>query len=140
MHGDSQIENLTLSIQDILSQAGVVNGTLTLFVKHTTASVMIIEDEPGIRVDTQKFWNATIPAKTDWQHNTKNPGEDNGHSLVEHCNEAVGHHRAAHRVSLSSLRDCVAPLAKEGAIACEARLALNDDKLTELAIITLIEH
>ena len=80
MQGDSQIENLTQSMQDILSQSGVTNGTLTLFVKHTTASVMIIEDEPGIRADTQNFWNATIPAKTDWEHNTKNPGEDNGHS------------------------------------------------------------
>jgi secondary thiamine-phosphate synthase enzyme len=80
MQGDSQIENLTQSMQDILGQSGVTNGTLTLFVKHTTASVMIIEDEPGIRADTQNFWNSTIPAKTDWEHNTKNPGEDNGHS------------------------------------------------------------
>jgi len=80
MQGDSQIENLTQSMQDILNQSGVTNGTLTLFVKHTTASVMIIEDEPGIRADTQNFWNSTIPAKTDWEHNTKNPGEDNGHS------------------------------------------------------------
>jgi secondary thiamine-phosphate synthase enzyme len=62
------------------SKSGVVNGTLTLFVKHTTASVMIIEDEPGIRADTKNFWNGTIPARTDWEHNTKNPGEDNGHS------------------------------------------------------------
>jgi secondary thiamine-phosphate synthase enzyme len=80
MKGDSQIENLTQSIQDILARSKVVNGTLTLFVKHTTASVMIIEDEPGIRSDTQTFWNATIPAKTDWEHNTRNLGEDNGHS------------------------------------------------------------
>lgn len=80
MHGDSQIENITQSMQDILSKSRVVNGTLTLFVKHTTASVMIIEDEPGIRADTKNFWNATIPAKTDWEHNTKNRGEDNGHS------------------------------------------------------------
>lgn len=80
MQGDSQIENLTQSMQDLLRQSGIVNGTLTLFVKHTTASVMIIEDEPGIRVDTQNFWNATIPAKRDWEHNTRNPGEDNGHS------------------------------------------------------------
>ena len=49
------MENLTQSMQDILSQSGVTNGTLTLFVKHTTASVMIIEDEPGIRADTQNF-------------------------------------------------------------------------------------
>ena len=80
MKGDSQMENLTVSMNNILSQSGVENGILALFVKHTTASVMIIEDEPGIRADTQHFWNATIPAKKDWEHNTRNAGEDNGHS------------------------------------------------------------
>ncbi len=74
------MENLTQSMHNLLGQSKILNGTLTLFVKHTTASVMIIEDEPGIRADTQDFWNATIPAKTTWEHNTKNPGEDNGHS------------------------------------------------------------
>ena len=67
-------------MQEILSQSGIMDGTLTLFVKHTTASVMIIEDEPGIRADTRNFWNQTIPANPQWEHNTKNPGEDNGHS------------------------------------------------------------
>lgn len=80
MKGDSQMENLTVSMHDILSKSGIANGTLTLFVKHTTASVMIIEDEPGIRADTQYFWNSAIPPKSEWQHNTRNPGEDNGHS------------------------------------------------------------
>ncbi len=80
MQGDSQIENLTQAMQTILSKSGVMEGTLTLFVKHTTAAVMIIEDEPGIRADTQNFWNGTIPPKNYWEHNTRNPGEDNGHS------------------------------------------------------------
>ena len=66
--------------------------------------------------------------------------EDNGHSLVEHWNVAAGHHRDALRVSLSTPTDCVPPLGKGMAIACEVRLAVNVDKLTELAIITLIEH
>jgi len=66
--------------------------------------------------------------------------EGNGHSLVEHWNEAAGHHRDALRVSLSTPTDGVAPLDKGAAIACEVRLAVNVDKLTELAIITLIEH
>ena len=35
---------------------------------------------------------------------------------------------------------CVAPLGKGMAIAGEARLAMNVDKLTELAIIISIEH
>jgi hypothetical protein len=73
-------------------------------------------------------------------------------SLVERCNAAAGHYSSALRVSLSSPTDCVAPLDKGVAragpasaasalgLACEARLAVNDDKLTELAIITLNEH
>jgi len=66
--------------------------------------------------------------------------ESNGNSLVEHWNAAAGHHRDALRVGLSTSTDCVAPLDKGIAIVGEARLAVNVDKLTELAIITLIEH
>ena len=66
--------------------------------------------------------------------------EGNGHSLVERWNAAAEHHRGALRVSLSTPTDCVAPLDKGAAIACEACLAVNVDKLTELAIITSKEH
>jgi len=41
---------------------------------------MIIEDEPGIRADTKTFWDRAVPSDPAWQHNQKNPGEDNGHS------------------------------------------------------------
>ncbi len=71
---------------------------------------------------------------------SKTQCEGKGHSLTEHCNAAAGHHRSALWVSLSTPTDCVAPLDKGWAIACEVRLAVNVDKLTELAIIILIEH
>ncbi len=73
----------------------------------------------------------------------------NGRTLVKHCTKSrrpeatrltAGHHGNALRVSLSKSTDCVAPLAKGTAIACEVRLAVNLDKLTELAIIILKEH
>ena len=80
MSGDSNIENLTQQIQRVLSASELQGGILTLFVQHTTASVMTIEDEPGIRPDTKTFWNQTIPANPQWEHNTRNAGEDNGHS------------------------------------------------------------
>ncbi len=64
----------------------------------------------------------------------------NGHSLGKRCNTAAGHLGSAQRVSLSAPRDGVAPLGKGVAIPCEARLAMSTDKLTELAIIRLIEH
>lgn len=80
MQGNTQIENITKSVVDALKDTGLSAGIVTVFVKHTTASVMIIEDEPGIRSDTVSFWDRAVPADPAWQHNTRNAGEDNGHS------------------------------------------------------------
>lgn len=80
MQGATQIENVTERIRDFLNESGLNAGIVTLFVKHTTASIMIFEDEPGLREDTKAIWNQLIPANPEWQHNTRNAGEDNGHS------------------------------------------------------------
>ncbi len=80
MRGGTQIENVTKLVQNALATANTVAGIVTIFVRHTTASIMIIEDEPGIRADTKTFWDRAVPADPLWQHNQKNPGEDNGHS------------------------------------------------------------
>lgn len=80
MQGESQIENITDKTRDLLKDSGLTAGIITLFIKHTTASVMIFEDEPGLRQDTKDIWNQLIPANPEWQHNTRNEGEDNGHS------------------------------------------------------------
>jgi secondary thiamine-phosphate synthase enzyme len=78
--GDSQIENITVQVQQAVAASGMCHGIATVFVKHTTASVLIIEDEPGIRADTKTLWDRLIPADPRWRHNTDNPGETNGHS------------------------------------------------------------
>ncbi len=62
--------------------------------------------------------------------------EGNGCPLVERWSVAAERHREALRVSLSTPTDCVAPLDKGATTA----LAVNVDKLTELAFITLMEH
>jgi len=80
MGGGTQIENVTKLVQDALAGAKLTAGIVTVFVKHTTASIMVIEDEPGIRADTKTFWDRAVPADPTWQHNIRNSGEDNGHS------------------------------------------------------------
>lgn len=80
MAGDTQVDNITTSVADAVAGSNLKAGIVTVFVKHTTASVMIIEDEPGIRADTKTFWNRLVPPDSRWQHNRVNPGEDNGHS------------------------------------------------------------
>jgi secondary thiamine-phosphate synthase enzyme len=80
MNGGTQVENITKQVQQALSDSRLKAGIVTVFAKHTTASVLIIEDEPGIRADTKSIWERLIPADPAWQHNTRNPGEDNAHS------------------------------------------------------------
>ena len=78
--GGSQVENVTKRVQEALAGTGLKTGIATVFIKHTTASVLLIEDEPGIRADTKTLWDRLVPADPAWQHNTRNLGEDNGHS------------------------------------------------------------
>lgn len=80
MNGGTHIENITAAVQQALSGTGLRSGIVTVFAKHTTASVLIIEDEPGIRADTKTMWDRLVPADPNWQHNTRNSGEDNAHS------------------------------------------------------------
>ncbi|MGE0468028.1 MAG: secondary thiamine-phosphate synthase enzyme YjbQ [Nitrospira sp.] len=80
MAGSTDIANITQSVAEAVAASKVRDGIVTVFVKHTTASIMIIEDEPGIRADTKTFWDSIIPSDSRWQHNARNPGEDNGHS------------------------------------------------------------
>lgn len=80
MQGDCQVENITGRLRAALEETHLRAGILTVFIRHTTASVLIIEDEPGIRADTKAIWERLIPADPTWQHNERNVGEDNGHS------------------------------------------------------------
>jgi secondary thiamine-phosphate synthase enzyme len=80
MKGETQIENVTSLVQKAVTDSGLRAGIATVFIKHTTASVLIIEDEPGIRLDTKAIWDRLIPADPNWQHNRLNRGETNGHS------------------------------------------------------------
>ncbi len=80
MQGATQIDNVTEKTQQYVKASGLAAGIVTLFIKHTTASIMIFEDEPGLRADTKDIWDRLIPANPEWQHNTRNSGETNGHS------------------------------------------------------------
>jgi secondary thiamine-phosphate synthase enzyme len=80
MAGGTDMANITQSVAEAVAASKVQDGIVTVFIKHTTASIMIIEDEPGIRADTKTFWDRVIPPDPLLQHNIVNSGEDNGHS------------------------------------------------------------
>src|SRR5262245_15213837 len=80
MRGGTQIENVNKQVREALAGAQPAARIVTVFVKHTTDSITVKQDEPGTRTDTKAFWDRTVPDDPNWQHNTRNPGEDNGHS------------------------------------------------------------
>ena len=79
LRGDTQVENITKRVADAVSGSQLVAGIAVVFIKHTTAAVMVVEDEPGIRADTKTIWERLIPPDSQWQHNTLNE-DDNAHS------------------------------------------------------------
>jgi secondary thiamine-phosphate synthase enzyme len=79
LRGDTQVENITKRVADAVSASRLAAGIAVVFIKHTTAAVMVIEDEPGIRADTKTIWERLIPPDSQWQHNTLNK-DDNAHS------------------------------------------------------------
>lgn len=52
----------TRPVQDWVAQSGVQTGLLTLFVRHTSASLLIQENaDPNVRADLDRFFARLVP-------------------------------------------------------------------------------
>lgn len=75
--GDTDIIDVTHEAERELASSGINNGTLTVFVTHTTCGITIIENEPGLISDFKSMWQRLIPKEMNYAHNQK-WGDDNG--------------------------------------------------------------
>ena len=58
---------ITDDIQDKIDKCGVRNGTVTIFVQHTSCSVIIMENaDPTARHDLEKFFDCLVPEDADY--------------------------------------------------------------------------
>ena len=77
-----------------MEESGIKNGILTVFSRHTTAAIIIQENEPLLLEDFKNFLDCVAPEEADYRHNdfntrTVHMHEDecpNGHS---HCRQLV---------------------------------------------------
>ena len=75
-HGKGTTE-ITREVAGIVSQAGVTNGTVTVFVKHTSASLVIMENaDPSARRDLEVFFDKLVPENTPWFIHTQEGPDD----------------------------------------------------------------
>jgi len=68
-----EFQDVTHLIQRLIEEAGVQNGTCHLFVPHTTAAVLINEnDDPALQRDLDEFLKRLIPYDGHYHHNDGN--------------------------------------------------------------------
>lgn len=65
-HGKGTLE-ITREVAGIVSRSGIDQGTVTVFVKHTSASLVIMENaDPSARRDLEVFFDKLVPENTPW--------------------------------------------------------------------------
>jgi secondary thiamine-phosphate synthase enzyme len=65
-HGKSLYE-ITDDVQSKIDNCGVRNGTVTVFVQHTSCSIVIMENaDPTAQRDLEKFFDRLVPEDADY--------------------------------------------------------------------------
>jgi secondary thiamine-phosphate synthase enzyme len=72
---------ITDQISEVLSRSGIVAGTLTVFVQHTSCSLIIMENaDPTARRDLEKFSDQLGPENAPYfEHNDEGPDDMPSH-------------------------------------------------------------
>ena len=79
--GECELIDITRQVEQKVEEAGVSNGTVTLFVAGSTAGVTTIECERGVVSDFQGMWDRTVPRNIPYRHDAA-WGDGNGHAHV----------------------------------------------------------
>ena len=68
---------ITHEVERLVEQSGVIHGTVTVFVKHTSASLVLMENaDPSARRDLEMFFEKLVPEDTDYFIHTYEGSDD----------------------------------------------------------------
>jgi secondary thiamine-phosphate synthase enzyme len=112
---------ITEAIRAVVARSGVSRGLCTVFVQHTSASLLIQENaDPTVQQDLQQWLDELAPERRLWQHSDEGPDDMPAHakSALTKTSESIPimdgqltlgtwqalylweHRRASHRRSL----------------------------------------
>ncbi|HEX5791462.1 MAG TPA: secondary thiamine-phosphate synthase enzyme YjbQ [Luteolibacter sp.] len=75
-HGKGTVE-ITGQVEQAVARSGIRNGTVTVFVQHTSASLVIMENaDPSARRDLELFFEKLVPENTPWFTHTLEGSDD----------------------------------------------------------------
>jgi len=68
-----EFKDITSLVQKIVTESGIQSGTCFLFIPHTTAAILINEnDDPALQKDLDEFLKTLVPRDIAYHHNDGN--------------------------------------------------------------------
>jgi len=73
--------NITEALREVVSSSGVRTGLCTVFVQHTSASLVIQENaDPAVLRDLERWLSDLAPESRRWEHDDEGPDDMPAHA------------------------------------------------------------
>ena len=74
------LHEFTAAVADWVEQTGIETGLLTIFIRHTSASLVIQENAaPAARRDLERYFARIAPESRDFEHDDEGPDDMPAH-------------------------------------------------------------
>jgi secondary thiamine-phosphate synthase enzyme len=71
---------ITDEVSKIVKKSKIHNGTATVFVRHTSCSLVIMENAaPAARRDLENFFERLVPENANYEHDDEGPDDSTSH-------------------------------------------------------------
>jgi secondary thiamine-phosphate synthase enzyme len=81
--GEGLVE-FTPQVRQFVTESGILEGLLTLFCRHTSASLLVQENaDPDVRADLLDFFRRLAPVAADYRHDSEGPDNMPAHVVGE---------------------------------------------------------
>lgn len=84
--------DVTREVARVVAKSGVTTGLCTVFIQHTSASLVIQENaDPAVLRDLNRFARDLVSEQRDWEHDDEGPDDMPAHvrSALTHTSEII---------------------------------------------------
>lgn len=86
------LQRFTHQVQDVVRESGIRTGLCTVFLRHTSASLIIQENaDPDVLVDLENYFAKLVPEGRHYIHSTEGPDDMPAHirTALTHTSENI---------------------------------------------------
>jgi secondary thiamine-phosphate synthase enzyme len=86
------LHKVTAKVATVVAESGIQTGLCNLFLRHTSASLIIQENaDPDVLTDLANFWAKLVPDGYHYIHNAEGPDDMSAHirTVLTHTSEQI---------------------------------------------------